>query len=434
MAGRILVLDDEENFAEMLKDLLGSHHYLVDVATRPERAMHLIEEIPYDLVVSDYKMPVMDGSDFLKKARELYPRLPFILVSGLMNTPELVKVANMSVTMVMEKPLKTEVFLQHVARFVKPLSDEEEAILGRHPEKDSSSSGRIQDASRFLASESVSMQHALEKALGIISSKKVLYLFDASSGEGKLAAKDLSRWLGNEDRSVVCLEMPATAEEALCGLKSARADSGNSDCIFIRLSSDVQISHAEAIVERAKREIDRADSMLLMFALAARPNPARISPEVADAAVTLPPLADRPLDLATYALRCMKMAAEQAALESPPALEPDAVFEILAFEWPGGLKQVQSVMAALMEPLEPGQSITRAQVQAQTGLQAPEVPAAQRLPTLLQQAQRHFLAERLLEADGDPSELATQLQLKEPVATGEALLALPLIKPNLANL
>ena len=67
-------------------------------------------------------MPVMDGADFLKKARELYPNLPFILVSGLMNTPELVKVANMSVTLVMEKPLDTAAFLRHVARFSEPMT------------------------------------------------------------------------------------------------------------------------------------------------------------------------------------------------------------------------------------------------------------------------------------------------------------------------
>lgn len=121
MAGRILVLDDEENYALMLQDLLRENNYLVDMATRPEQAITLLEEIPYDLVISDYKMPVMDGADFLKKARELYPNLPFILVSGLMNTPELVKVANMSVTLVMEKPLDTGAFLQQVSRFSKPL-------------------------------------------------------------------------------------------------------------------------------------------------------------------------------------------------------------------------------------------------------------------------------------------------------------------------
>lgn len=434
MAGRILVLDDEENFAEMLKDLLSGHHYLVDVATRPERALHLIEEIPYDLVISDYKMPVMDGSDFLKKARELYPRLPFILVSGLMNTPELVKVANMSVTLVMEKPLNTEAFLRHVARFVKPLSDEEETLIGQHPEKGSGRSKGGPDASRFLASESAAMQLALEQALAIAARGKVLYLFDSGSGEGELAAKDLSRWLGHDDRPVACFEMPATAEEALNCLKSARNDAGNSDCIFFRLNSEVQISHAEAIIDRARREIDGAASLFLIFGLAARPNPARISPEVAAAAVEIPELASRPMDLAAYALRFIKMAAERVAVAPPPGLEPDAVFELLAFGWPEGLRQLQAVMSRVVDMVEPNQAIAHQQIQEQIGLQAPAVPAVQRLGALLQQGQRQFLADYLRDSDRDPAELSSELRLKEPAASVESLLAMPLIDASLAKL
>ena len=137
MAGRILVLDDEENYAEMLQELLRDNDYRVDTATRPERAIDRLEEIPYDLVISDYKMPVMDGADFLKKSRELYPNLPFILVSGLMNTPELVKVANMSVTLVMEKPLDTEAILSHVARFSEPMTEEEKIALQKEIESGS---------------------------------------------------------------------------------------------------------------------------------------------------------------------------------------------------------------------------------------------------------------------------------------------------------
>ena len=44
MAGRILVLDDEENYAEMLQDLLREQNYQVDMATRAERAIDQLEQ------------------------------------------------------------------------------------------------------------------------------------------------------------------------------------------------------------------------------------------------------------------------------------------------------------------------------------------------------------------------------------------------------
>lgn len=434
MAGRILVLDDEENFAEMLKDLLSSHHYLVDVATRPERAMHLIEEIPYDLVISDYKMPVMDGSDFLKKARELYPKLPFILVSGLMNTPELVKVANMSVTLVMEKPLNTEVFLGHVARFTNPVSEEEQAALGESQQSGVDMYANLPEPPRFVAAASSSMQLALEKAMAVLSKGSVLYLLDPGAGDAELVARDLSRWLGNEDRPVACLEMAATAEEALNRLKTARGESGNSDCLFVRLGSDVQLSHAEALTERAQRELQTAGPMRLIFSLAARPNPARLSSQVAAASVTLPALVDRPLDLASYVARFMKIAGVRAGQEAPATLTPEAVFEVLAFDWPEGYPQVQSVITRAVESVDPGQSIELTHIQELTGMRAPGVEPGQRLATLLQHAQRQFLAEQLQATHGDTAPLVEGLGLKDPVPSAEALLAMPLIDGSLAKL
>ena len=93
MAQRILVLDDEENYADMLRALLEQHSFLVDSVTDPARALERLHGTGYELVISDYKMPGMDGADFLSRAREMNPDLPVILVSGLMNTPDLVKVA-----------------------------------------------------------------------------------------------------------------------------------------------------------------------------------------------------------------------------------------------------------------------------------------------------------------------------------------------------
>ena len=190
MAGRILVLDDEENYAEMLQDLLRENNYLVDMATRPERAIAQLEEIPYDLVISDYKMPVMDGSDFLKKSRELYPNLPFILVSGLMNTPELVKVANMSVTLVMEKPLDTEAFLRHVARFSEPMSEEEKAeyVLQGPAESSEVVSLSYPEEPRFFSASNFLTNRFLQSVWAAANEGSEIFLLDSSGGRMKMTS------------------------------------------------------------------------------------------------------------------------------------------------------------------------------------------------------------------------------------------------------
>lgn len=115
IVSQILVLDDEENYALMLCALLTEYGFAVDVATSSNDACQMIRDKQYALIVSDYRMPLMDGAAFLKKVRMIHPRLPVFLVSGAMDTAELVKVANLGATRVYEKPLDTEMFLGQVA-------------------------------------------------------------------------------------------------------------------------------------------------------------------------------------------------------------------------------------------------------------------------------------------------------------------------------
>lgn len=65
---RILVVDDEENLRHMLFVLLSRQGYKVDLASNGEDALEMALTGEYDFILSDIKMPVMDGAEFLEKA------------------------------------------------------------------------------------------------------------------------------------------------------------------------------------------------------------------------------------------------------------------------------------------------------------------------------------------------------------------------------
>ena len=80
---RILYVDDEPTLLELGKAFLEqSGHFRVDTITSPVEALTLLKSKTYDLVISDYQMPDMDGIAFLKAVRERFGNLPFILFTG----------------------------------------------------------------------------------------------------------------------------------------------------------------------------------------------------------------------------------------------------------------------------------------------------------------------------------------------------------------
>lgn len=77
----ILVVEDEPTIREMVCDILKSSHRCLAVRTA-EEGLELLAETAFDVVISDVKLPGMDGVEFMRAAHELRPSLPVILISG----------------------------------------------------------------------------------------------------------------------------------------------------------------------------------------------------------------------------------------------------------------------------------------------------------------------------------------------------------------
>src|SRR5215813_13211494 len=71
--GRVLVVDDEANARTALADLLRDEGYSVETAADGFKALHKLEEFAPDLILTDLKMPGMDGITLMKKAQQTEP-------------------------------------------------------------------------------------------------------------------------------------------------------------------------------------------------------------------------------------------------------------------------------------------------------------------------------------------------------------------------
>lgn len=79
---KILIADDEQAIRHMLRRAFESLSWKVWEAEDGEQALSLALRERFDLVISDYCMPKLNGRSLLEKCRARFPRLPFIIISG----------------------------------------------------------------------------------------------------------------------------------------------------------------------------------------------------------------------------------------------------------------------------------------------------------------------------------------------------------------
>ncbi len=81
-AKRILVVDDHKNTRVLVIELLSTMGYTILEAQDGEEAMKLVDIGPIDLVMTDLKMPKMDGIQLTRAIRRIRPDLPIIVYSA----------------------------------------------------------------------------------------------------------------------------------------------------------------------------------------------------------------------------------------------------------------------------------------------------------------------------------------------------------------
>jgi CheY-like chemotaxis protein len=82
MGVRILVVDDEPLSVKFISNFLRKEGYEVTEAFDGAKAIELIENLQFDLVVSDVRMPYLDGVGLAMYVRSMDPNLPIILITG----------------------------------------------------------------------------------------------------------------------------------------------------------------------------------------------------------------------------------------------------------------------------------------------------------------------------------------------------------------
>jgi DNA-binding NtrC family response regulator len=76
-----LVVDDEELFIEYIKSMLSGESYNVITASSGKQGLEILKKQRVNLVISEYKIPLMNGLEFLEKVKIIYPDILTVMVT-----------------------------------------------------------------------------------------------------------------------------------------------------------------------------------------------------------------------------------------------------------------------------------------------------------------------------------------------------------------
>jgi len=359
----ILVVDDDDALRVVLVGLLKQAGYAARAVPSAERALEEIEKAPTDLVVTDVRMPGMDGIALLSAIGKSAPDLPVIVLSAHGTVPMAVEAMKQGAKEFMLKPFDREEVIATIER-----------TLGASR---TSAPPPVPIATR-LVGRSARMQE-LRELIARAAKSNATVMLRGESGSGKeVAAREIHEQSARKNGPFVpvhCAALPETLlESELFGYekgaftgaqkrKPGRVELAEGGTLFLDEIGDVglpvQVKLLRLLQERefqalGSTTVQKAD--VRFVAATHRDLDAMVKAgefredlyyRLAVVPIWLPSLRDRAGDVAELAVKFCSEAASRNGVSVPKLCE-DAILSLASRAWPGNVRELQSCVERLV--------------------------------------------------------------------------------------
>ena len=363
----ILVVDDERNITELLKDILEDEGYDVDISYSIKEAKEKLKNNVFDILLVDVWLPDGEGLELISFIKKNTPKTKIIMISGHANIPVAVKALKEGAFDFLEKPISMDNLLSTVERAYRELKrDIEYKFLKEKEFKDIEIVGKsepIQNLKRQI--EKVAKTNAWVMILG-------------ENGTGKeLVAKSIHYLSNRSDKPFVdvnCAAIPDDLIEAeLFGYekgafsgavskKLGKLEVADGGTLFLDEVADMSLpAQAKLLRVLEEKEFTRLGSnkkIKVDFRVISATNK-DLDTEIAEgrfrqdlayrlAVVPLyvPPLRERGLDIILLADYFLEKSCLENKLEKP-ILSEDVKEKLLKYSWPGNIRELKNLMERL---------------------------------------------------------------------------------------
>ncbi len=195
----ILVIDDDPNILTVIQTRLEANGYLVEAHQDPLEALESLREKDFDVIVTDIRMPRIDGVELLRRAKRLCWNVPVILLTAYGTIPSAVEAMKQGAFQYLTKPFEGKQLLQEI-----------ELALGEHSKVDQENASEAEKIFPGVYGVSSKMKTLYPFIQRIIKSDSTV-LIQGESGTGKeLIAQMIHQNGRRKDNRFVIVDCGAT--------------------------------------------------------------------------------------------------------------------------------------------------------------------------------------------------------------------------------
>tara|TARA_B100000809_G_scaffold266924_1_gene333063 strand:+ start:1548 stop:2939 length:1392 start_codon:yes stop_codon:yes gene_type:complete len=378
--GHILIVEDEASLREITAERLSEHGYRVTQADTGETACSLLAEFAFDVVITDLRLPGMDGMAVIEKARELYSEIVAVVVTGYGTVPDAVAAIKRGASDFVTKPFQFDHLLHILA-----------STLEQRRLKSENAYLRSQLQERYGFQDIIGQSPAmleLFKVLETVSNTTSTILLTGETGTGKeLVARAIHHNSSRAQERFVPLNCGAIPETLLetelfghvkgaftgaIATRPGRLKQADRGTLFLdeigNMSTNLQSKLLRVLQEREFERVGDSQSTKVDVRFIAATNSdlaemiklGRFREDLFYRLnvipIHLPPLRDRREDVPLLVQRFVnKLGQEQEPARANIRISQEAMRRIMAFDWPGNIRQLENTIERILV-LTPGQS------------------------------------------------------------------------------
>ncbi len=440
---KILVVDDEDYMREVVRSALEGANFAVDEAADGRTALSMLRQSPYNVIITDLRMPGITGDAILEEALTLFPETIVIIMTGDGSIRSAVEATRRGAYDYLEKPFQLEELVMRVEKGIENQQIKSENQLLR---------GELQTRYHFsnLKGSSAPMQN-IYRLIGAVANKTSTVLIQGETGTGKeLIARAIHYSGPRKDHpmvSVNCGAIPSNLlEDELFGhVKGAftnalqhrigRFEQANHGTLFLdeisNMPMDLQVKLLRVLQEREFEKVGSTATIRVDVRILAATN-ADLLESVSNGSfredlyyrlnvipIRVPPLRERCEDIPELVIHFTRKYCSDQRLPLK-RIASDAMKFLMAYDWPGNIRQLQNSveMAVALSGDRPVLDVADFPVVSGIAVESAPYPNIEipedgiHFNTMISDLERRLILQSLQASGGNKKKAASLLHLK----------------------